>query len=93
MVPSENIYSLRAECMADADMLRKLVSSACATSKLSMKADPDGLPDQEVEIRTELTFNDLLALIRAIPDGHVMQQTLKPVPLAENSLDRDYDRV
>lgn len=88
-----NIYSLRAESMSDADQLRKLVNAACATSELSMRADQDGLPDQEIEIRTELTFNDLLALIRAIPDGHVMLQTLEPVPLAENSLDRDYDRV
>lgn len=58
-----------------------------------MKADADGMPDQEIEIRTELTLDELLTMIRAIPDGHVMLQTLEPVPLAENSLERDYDRV
>lgn len=88
-----NIYSLRAECMADADQLKKLVNVACAVSELSMKADEDGMPDQEIEIRTELTLDELLTMIRAIPDGHVMLQTLEPLPLAENSLERDYDRM
>ncbi|MES2877483.1 MAG: hypothetical protein V4713_03605 [Pseudomonadota bacterium] len=88
-----NIYSLRAECMADADKLKKLVNAACAVSELSMKANADGLPDQEIEIRTELIFDEVLSLIRAIPDGHVMLQTLEAVPLAENSLERDYDRT
>lgn len=88
-----NIYSLRAECTADADQLKKLVNVACAVSELSMKADEDGMPDQEIEIRTELTLDELLTMIRTIPDGHVMLQTLEPVPLAENSLERDYDRM
>lgn len=87
-----NTFSLRAECMADADKLRKLVSAACVVSEFTMTPDADGLPDQEIEIRTELTQSAVLDLIRSIPEGHVMLQTLEPVPLAENSLERDYDR-
>lgn len=87
-----NTLSLRAECATDADQLKKLVVAASPASVLSMKADAVGLPDQEIEIKTDLTFDQILDLIRTIPDGHVMLQTLEPVALAENSLERDYDR-
>lgn len=85
-------YSLRAECRADVEELEKLIRRACATSTVFLKPRTNFLSDAEVEIRTQLSFNDLLVLIRTIPDGHVMLQTLQAVPLSENSLERDYDR-
>ena len=69
-------FSLRAECMADADALRKLVTEACPVSELTMSSE-DPFPDQDIEIRTELET----------------LQTLLQVPLAENSLERDYERM
>lgn len=87
-----NVFSLRAECVSDTDKLRSSVGAAFPMSVFSMHSDEGGLPDQEVEIRTELGLEELQAMIRSIPDGHVMLQTLQAVPLAENSLERDYDR-
>lgn len=89
----QKTYSLRAECKSDADQLKKLVSKACANSEVFLTPDAKGLPDQEIKIHTELEFEEVLELIRSINDGHVMLQTLQPVPLSENSLERDYDRV
>lgn len=85
-------YSLRAECESDATQLMSLITVASSGSVVLIEPGADGLPDQEIEIRTELTFDELVALIRAIPDSHVMLQTLEAVPLAQNSLERDYDR-
>lgn len=34
----------------------------------------------------------ILEVLQSIPDGHVMVDTLRPVPLSENSLKRDYGR-
>ncbi len=86
------VHSLRAECMADADALKRLVSAACPISVVTLVADEDGLPDQEIEIRSSLNTEQISGLIRSIPDGHVMLQTLQPTALAENSLERNYER-
>lgn len=57
-----------------------------------MVPDAEGLPDQEIEIRADISYEALLGLIREIPDGHVMLQTLREGPLSENNLERDYER-
>lgn len=94
-----NTYSLRAECQHDVDELRALVTAACPASEfvisdvfLTHESVRHPVPDRHVEIRTDLAFDDLLALIRSIEDGHVMLQTCEPLPLDENPLERDFDR-
>ena len=37
------------------------------------------------------TLEQLQGILRTIKDAHVMLQTLRPVPLADNSLERDYE--
>ena len=86
-----NIFSLRAECAADVDVLRKLLNSSCRVSQLTEQEDTEGFPDRDVEIRTELCLVQMQMLLGKVPDGHVMEQTLRPVALADNSLERDYD--
>lgn len=88
-----NVYSLRSECMIDADRLRKSMNRACIVSETSIATIQEGYPDQQIEIRTELSLNEVMDLIRAIPDGHVMLQTLEAVPLADNQLERNYERM
>ena len=45
----------------------------------------------DVEIRTDANLEQLQEALRSVEDAHVMLQTLRQVPLAENSLRRDYD--
>jgi len=83
------IYSFRAECQADLDQLvRKLRSSAihCFMSGAQDKQ----FPDCEVELETDAPLETIRNSMRAVEDGHVMVQTLRACPLAENSLERDY---
>ena len=86
-----NIFSLRAECATDVDVLRKLLNSTCRVSQLTEEADTEGFPDRDVEIRTELCLVQMQMLLGKVPNGHVMEQTLRPVALADNNLERDYD--
>lgn len=44
----------------------------------------------DIEFRTPYTLDELREFLRTIDDTHVMRQTLRPVPLAENSLKRDW---
>jgi hypothetical protein len=84
-------FSFRAECQVDVDALRALVALAAENGQWTVLPDPRGLPDVAVEVLSTITIERLLDLMREVEDGHVMLQTLRPVPLAENSLERDFD--
>jgi len=43
-----------------------------------------------MEITTKLDLEQMRNVIRGIPDGHVMLQTLLEVPLEQNPLKRDF---
>jgi hypothetical protein len=43
-----------------------------------------------VELHTPLGLDYLRGIMRQVVDGHVMLQTLRPIPLAENKLERDF---
>lgn len=51
----------------------------------------NGLPDLDVELQCSANLDQLQGILRTIKDAHVMLQTLRPVPLADNSLVRDYE--
>ena len=84
-------FSFRAECLVDVQAFNKLLSSRGFISELKTEADDAGLPDVEVEMKAGATLGQLRELLRHVVDGHVILQTLRPVPLSENSLERDYD--
>lgn len=84
------IYSFRAECIADVKALHKLLRDQGVTSELSVN-DHSEIPDTRVELHAKISQEALMQSIRAVPDGHVMLQTLQPVPLAANSLERNFD--
>lgn len=82
------IFSLRAECQGDVDALIEAATSA--EIEMLIHACPDtAFPDVDVEITTEATKEVLMQLISLNDEGHVMRQTLRAVPLKENSLSRD----
>lgn len=56
---------------------------------LQIKTDTEGFHECRVEFRSTLGMETLRDVLRKQIDSHVMLETLRPVPLAENSLDRD----
>lgn len=89
MIPN----SFRAECSYDA--LRFLtqateyaIENDLRLGKIMFKNDQDH-PDLEVEFISDVPVTKLRDIAAGIEDCHVIVQTLRPVPLAENSLERD----
>lgn len=68
------IYKLRAECWFD---VNRLVEKICPKT---LKVDKPGLlPDCTVEFETDLPIGLVRAVLRRIPDAHVMLETVQPV--------------
>ncbi|HGM8087240.1 TPA: hypothetical protein ACKP9S_003611 [Pseudomonas aeruginosa] len=83
-------FSFRAECEQDAVEFLAAVEGNGFSVQGTVIPDVTGLPDFDVEVRTDANLEQLREVVRTIPDGHVMLQTLRQVPLAGNSLERDY---
>jgi len=80
------VYKLRAECEHDVNEFRRILRYDFYS--LTKTIHPY-LPDTIVEIATSLALQELQDIIRQIPDGHVMLQT---IALKENYTgERDYD--
>ena len=84
------IYSFRAECLADAEAFQAQIPESAEVQRWEASTDV-GYPDVEVEFETDAPLAALRAMLRKTVDGHVMLQTLQAVPLADNSLERDFD--
>jgi hypothetical protein len=99
--PQRNTYSFRAEYQHDFDeFVREFVHRG---HSLSIKqARPNiietvSVPEFDtgevlVEFSCELDQGRVEEIIRSMPDSHVMLQSLRPVPLSENSTERDYTK-
>ncbi|WAT32135.1 hypothetical protein [Pseudomonas sp. GXZC] len=85
------LFSMRAECLVDFNRFFELVKPEGLILEYTMHPDADGFPDVEIEFTSDSTLGKLSDAIRRVPDGHTMLQTLRPMPLAENSMERDYD--
>lgn len=84
-------FSFRAECAADVQGFRQVCDRHGLVTAWEVHPDTSGLPDVEVELRSTSSLKVLREAIREVADGHVMLQTLRECPLADNSLERDYD--
>ncbi|MFV8142028.1 hypothetical protein ACNQR7_31065 [Mycolicibacterium senegalense] len=91
------VFSLRAECQSDVDGF----ISACAAAGICLISVRTNflhpvLPDVSLEFLTadSVTVDHLRAAAHDVPDIHVALETLRPTPLADNSLERtDYQAV
>jgi hypothetical protein len=94
-MPHNKVYSFRAECPADVARLLELMTGDGLTHRVVQAPPPGSIggSDVAVEVHTSATFLQMQGLLRQVVDGHVMVQTLRPVALADNSLERDYDAV
>jgi hypothetical protein len=75
------VCSFRAECKADLDALCDLFSKHEVRGFLMV----DGL---EVELLSNLPLISVRNYMECMVDSHVMIETLRPVALADNSLER-----
>ncbi len=88
------IYSFRAECQVDVDLLRQALIADGISSSMQITplvGLPDGLPDVQVEIETQGKLETIRNIMRGVEDGHVMVETLRACPLAKNSLERNHN--
>lgn len=91
------VYSCRAECLADVYNLIGEFQYSETPVFVNMVPDEMELGDGIVapvgvcvELKTTVPFETIVTLIKAVPDGHVMSDTLRCCALAENTLERDY---
>ncbi len=71
-----HLYCYRAECSSDSDRLLELLP---ADELLHFTGTRTRMPDQEVEIELRtFSLDQLRDVIRRVPDGHVMLQTVQP---------------
>lgn len=84
-------FSFRAECLPDVEAFFEVLKEAGVVSELETHG-ADGFPDVCVQIRAEASLAQLRELMLEVVDGHVMVETLRAVPLDQNSLERDLDQ-
>lgn len=86
-------FSFRAECQPDVEAFQAAMAAAGVVATMKAAGDTSGLTDLEVEMQSDSSLGQLQYVLRQVTDGHVMLQTLREVPLAANSLERDYDLI
>ena len=88
-----NIFSFRAECPGDVHLFLQQDDILFSNTSVELFPDPDSCwPDVEVEMVSDLPLAKLLREMRCVVDGHVMVETLRPVPRGENSMERNHDQ-
>lgn len=77
-------YSARAECTTDAlNFFAKLSIDTFTVKKLGKLG-----ADIAFELETSAPLEVVRVAALAVPDGHVIVETLRAVPLSQNSLER-----
>ena len=81
----DRVFSCRAECIADVQRF----TAACEANGAGLHhfkvvPDPDGMPDMEIEFRSSMPLVRLKRIAAPLEDGHVLFETLRECPLAEN---------
>jgi len=91
-VTAFRVVSFRAECQIDVAKLREALPRTIRIP-FELSARQPGNLVLGVELRTNQPMNldQVRAAMRAVEDSHVMIQTLRPVPIELNSLERDWD--
>ena len=67
-------FKLRAECFHD---VLQLLNKMCK-NLYGFKIERDFYPDVDFEFVTNLTSDEIMAILRRQTDSHVMMETLKP---------------
>lgn len=85
------IFSCRVECLFDIVSFFTVASkSGICILNISIIDDQRGFPDKECEFTSYSSLEELRNCCNELEDSHVLFQTLRPCPLKENSLKRDF---
>lgn len=92
--PGFTRYSCRAETPVDvvrflAPMYDKCFDEGKQLGELTIIPFGVASPDCKVEFVSSYDLKELREVMQTVEDGHVMVETLRPVPLMLNSLERD----
>ena len=83
-----SVYRWRAECPANNEALIKLLPHGELLKYQSLRLAPFPDTTSEAEVKS-LTLEDMRNIMRQVPDGHVMAQTVQPKDLYTG--ERNYD--
>lgn len=83
-----NTYSFRAEFPSDANAFLQQAYQKDIT--LTHFIPDRDMPDVVVQFSSEYSLEDFRAIMRTIPDSHVMIQTLQPKSIKDSDIERDY---
>ena len=91
-----HVLSARAEAMCDVEAFAHLIGALAPSGRcrvfIADKEDPTDDVLIEVHTTHDLSYEQALNAARLVPDGHVLLQTLRPVGIKHNSLQRNYER-
>ncbi len=74
IIPKENIYRLRAECLRDIETFLT-INKGIKKREVIMTID-DSFPDTEMEFVSNASIEDVRNELRKVRDGHTMVQTV-----------------
>jgi hypothetical protein len=90
------VFSFRAECPHDINRFAETLTAKhiqftiqARDLPLDFPKGPRWMGDCAAELTTDLTIGEVRQLMNEQHDAHVMIQSLRDLPLDQNSLDRD----
>lgn len=85
-------FSFRAECLFDVGrFIVAVVEKGVQGSLVDFRCNAVEHGEVVGEFKSTMSLEELRDALRELEDSHVMLQTLRQCPLAENSQERDYD--
>lgn len=73
------LYKLRAECISDVNDLAKLLKDSNLINEKIDELNINGIPIPDVEYTFDVnqTIEEVIEIIKLIPDSHVMYETVE----------------
>jgi hypothetical protein len=85
-------FSFRAECLADVALfITATVEHGQPGSLMNFRCNTADFGEVLGEFDSTMSLEDLRGVLREIEDSHVLMQTLRQLPLAQNSGERDFN--
>ncbi len=84
------IYSCRAELLQDAELFVKTIKGSLPVDVVQIVNLSMG--EVAIEIESTAEIETLREVLRDQIDAHVMLETMRPIPLSENMLERDHNQ-
>lgn len=89
--PDMQVYSFRAECQYDVFIFMSCLQDKGFSNEVTKCLPDPELPGTAVEFIVDVaTTESILVATKDLSDVHVIRQTLRQLPLDDNSLERDY---